>query len=105
VNAKRKYFPTEDVVTYTELDLDRGVGMVFHPLTGTPLNRLRYDAARRQFCSSFPCGGWSFDSETIYYETISAGDNWTVGQPFPVHWRFHPLTGQALPSIEKEKKS
>ncbi len=83
-------------MTYTELDLDRGVGMMLHPVSGIPLSRLHYHRLRHQFYCTFHYGGWSLEADIVFYDRISGGSPWKVGNPFPQHWRFHPLTGKPL---------
>lgn len=96
MKPKREYVAGEDVLTYTELDLDRGVGMTFHPVSGIPLNRLRYNSRSRRFYSTFHYGGWSLESDITVFDRISNGSCWKMGDQFPEHWRFHPLSGKKL---------
>ena len=101
MDPQKHYCIAVDLVIRTAFDLDRGVGMVFHPLCGRKLNTLSYRFTRRQFCTTLHYGGWSLDGETVYYDRISGGLSWKPGEPFPGHWLFHPRTGRPLKTNRK----
>lgn len=96
MGTKRAYGSREGASLYTDLDLDRGVGMKFHPLCGIELRRLSYDFESRWFSFTFHFGGWCMEGKRVTYDRISGGGSWRVGEPYPSHWKFHPLTGKAL---------
>lgn len=96
MQAKKQYRDDVNVEVYIGLDLDRGVGMKFHPLCGIELRRLTYDWQSRQFSFTFHFGGWCMEGRRVVYDRISGGGSWRVGEPYPSHWKFHPLTGKAL---------
>ncbi len=96
MGPSRAYGTGEGASLYTELDLDRGVGMKFHPLCGLELRCLAYDWQSRQFSCTFHFGGWCMDGKRVAYDRISGGMSWGAGEPYPPHWKFHPLSGKKL---------
>lgn len=36
------------------------------------------------------------EGKEVWYDRISGGMSWRVGEAYPSHWKFHPLTGKPL---------
>lgn len=101
MKAKTIFQPGIDPFLYTELELDYGMGMEFHPLSGMVLRYHTYHPATRCFSIEIAEGAWSstYDSETVFHDPISGGKTWSVGDPYPDHWLYDPDTGEPLHPI------
>lgn len=80
---------------YTAKQLNRGVGMVYHPVTGERLRRLTYHRSRGAFARvyEFPLA----DSIVEFRRQISERQKYyAYGSCYPRHWRFDPWTGEKV---------
>jgi hypothetical protein len=83
---------------YTARQLNRGEGMVFHPLSGEPLSELQYctwgSCWRKN--NRLPQMGWQeiqYQSERLPCINGSK-KHYVVGEVYPSHWKFDPWTGE-----------
>ncbi len=70
---------------YTAEQVDRGEGMIFHPHSGRPIREYVYDVWRNQY-----------HYIGAYLSRIGRGACLRAGDPYPDHWVYDPLTGEAL---------
>lgn len=84
---------------YTQKQLNRGEGMLFHPVSGMFLAGLEYRKNDRRFLlwSSVPYPWWTEDVVLATYDQLRDHRNeYLEGDPFPKHWKINPWTGQKL---------
>ncbi len=86
--------------TYTAKELNEGMDMKVHPITGRVLTSLLYWESKAQFYwyRARPQMGWSeIEYDRILQGRIGTGKaRYEIGYPYPAHWRFDPFTGEKL---------
>ncbi len=91
---------------YRPRQMIQGIGLTFHPIVGLELKDLVYHAMDGRLSLRNP-GNWLMKQglspsaceviEEIYFPCITDGrDDYTVGSPYPQHWKFDPFTGEPL---------
>lgn len=79
---------------YTSEELERGEGMVFHPLTGNALSILIWSENLHEFFH--PAWYEIFPWWCGLQGKIGAGRALRAGDPYPDHWKFDPYSGEKL---------
>ena len=77
--------------------MNRGEGMIYHPVTGERLARLVYFRSRGAYACVLSF--WWGDHIVGYRRQISERQrHYAYGSSYPSHWRFDPWTGEQLGS-------
>ena len=99
---------------YTAEDLDRGCGMIWHPLTKHSMAEvleMRFDEDRQEYyflrCMGFADGYIGFEPVPMreYLGKIGDGKSHARGSPYPKHWKFDPFTCQELSRLQSSGQS
>ncbi len=89
-------------VSYSAELMDRGRGMVFHPvdgksLTEAPFNSdFQYDSDQSQYFAQSNPHWDGTEGSRYYYHRIGDGSDYSAGDFYPNHWIFDPYTGKTL---------
>lgn len=89
---------------YTAKQLNRGEGMVFHPLTGERLSRLMYYRSRGTFARVIFI--WDDSAPALVRYRRQIGERrklYAYGDPYPSHWQYDPWTGERLRPSARER--
>ena len=86
--------------SYTVLEMDKGEGMKFHPVSSHLIASCLFHEATRQYCFQRSCyvGGGFQD-----LPRIGDGKEYAQGDPYPSHWLFDPDTGEKQLKCEKKE--
>ena len=78
-------------------NLDRGIGIRFHPDNGMELTELCYLKSLGRFAIELNGLAWATDPEYILLARIGAQKRfYEAGEPYPRHWKFDPMTGEQI---------
>ncbi len=72
-------------------ELDRGVGMRFHPVTGVEISR--YHSFSTEAHEYYIRSGWA-NCGNIHADRIGDGGGRSAGDSYLKHWLFDPYTGE-----------
>lgn len=87
--------------SYTAKQLNRGEGMMFHPISGEALANLGFGRYGKQFYRRIPGAvyGWWTEDDTYMHLPCIGGygrKDYQTGDRYPIQWLFDPFTGGHL---------
>ncbi len=88
---------------YTAKQLNRGEGMIYHPITGDRLRHLTYLRDGVFAVVIEP----PYAAPLVLQRLRQIGERqklYPYGSSYPIHWRFDPWTGERLECEERQSK-